>query len=147
MLHLPETQLRPEGLVGDQPFVADIAKLREVFEAAAASIHHMSIPHVLPSDPVPRGIHEMRILAFLFDHELERALDVLRSDSPKAEHVGLPHHDIDLDRLRVLGSLAVGLRQLSRHVRREDRDRQQREDDEWKQTEFEDSDHWATFCE
>jgi hypothetical protein len=108
---MPEPQLGAERLVRRQPLVADIAKFLQVLVVDAALIHHMHIAHVLARRPLARVIHQVRVLSLFFDQILERALRFLRTNPAEAEHVRLPQHDVNLNRLGLIGGLAVRARQ------------------------------------
>ena len=76
----------------------------------ATASHREDIADVLPLNPVTLVIGEEGVEVFLFDGIFECAVFV-SGNLAEAEHVGLPHEDVDFYGLTHVGGLTVGVGQ------------------------------------
>ena len=104
---MADADFRPDGLALDrQPFVVVDA------HAAAPTDHHADVADFIPLGPLAGVVHEEGVELLGSNSVFERAGLVRAGDLAEAEHVRLAHQDEDLDRLRQVGGLAIGVRQI-----------------------------------
>ena len=76
----------------------------------ASTPHHADIAHILALGPITLAINKVRIETFFLHSMLERPFT--STNFAEAKHVGLPHQNVDLNRLAHVGGLPIGIREF-----------------------------------
>ena len=87
------------------PFIVELPCL-----ARTTTPHHTDIAHIFTLGPITFVINKIGIEPFLLHSVLERPL--ASTNFAETQHVGLPHQDVNLNRLAHVGGLPIGIREF-----------------------------------